>query len=148
MAAARTIVVTAPRRAARAVRRGGRAIRRGAQRAGQSIARLKEKEKVRTLGLGGLAAVGFGILQKNVKLPGLSGIPNSLTYGTVAVATGVLAKSDVILRLGTGPFFAGLHNIAIKDFGKADTVSGYIDSGSEEAAGDFEDVAAGEFDDT
>lgn len=150
MAAGKQIVMVQAPRARRSVgRRLARSARRAVRKGGVSIARLKEKQTVRTLGLGGMAALGFGILQKNVKLPGLEGVPNSLTYGTVAVATGVIAKSDVILKLGTGPFFAGLHNIGLKGIGKAETLSGEDDDATEgeSAAGEFEDVAAGEFDD-
>jgi len=143
MASARPQIIVAqparPSRRARAgriIRRVGRAARKGA---GMTVARLKEKQQSRTLLIGGGTALAFGLIQRNVKLPGIKGLPNSLLYGASGVALGLLAKSDVIVKASTGPLFAGLHNIG-KNFPDADTISGTV-------AGEFEDVAAGDFDD-
>lgn len=122
-------------------RRAGRSIRRVAA---FSIARFKEKQQSKHLLLGGAGAVGFGLVQRNVELPGIKGVPNSLTYGAAGVAAGVLMRSDALVKVSTGPFFAGLHNIA-KAFPKAETVSGEYDR--TEGEFDREEVGAGDFDD-
>jgi hypothetical protein len=90
----------------------------------------------------------FGLIQRKVKLPGIPGVPNSLTYGAGAAAIAVVAKSDKLLKMATGPLFAGLHNIGQRGLG-ADNVAGEWDeSGGEfdETGSDQEDVTAGEFD--
>ena len=151
-AAARTqtIVVAQPRRATPARRSSGGGRRRSRRGGGTSPARARERQNTQTIALGGVAALVFGLVQRKVKLPGIPGVPNSLTYGAGTVATAVIAKSDKLLKIGTGPLFAGLHNIGLRGLG-ADSVAGEFD---DVAAGEFdqagaeeEEVTAGEFDD-
>jgi len=154
-AAARTqtIVVAQPnRRAAPARRSSGGGRRRRAARGGASPARAREKQNTQTIALGGISALVFGLIQRKVKLPGIPGVPNSLTYGAGAAAVAVVAKSDKLLKLSTGPLFAGLHNIGLRGLG-ADNVAGEWDDTTagewdgDNTAGEQEEVTAGEFDD-
>lgn len=99
--------------------------------------------------LGGVTALAFGLIQRKVKLPGIPGVPNSLTYGAGTAAVAVIAKSDKLLKMAFGPLCAGLHNIGLRGLG-GDTVAGEWDETSgDEAAGEFDqqEVTAGEFDD-
>jgi hypothetical protein len=108
------------------------------------------------MALGGISALVFGLIQRKVKLPGIPGVPNSLTYGAGTAAIAVVAKSDKLLKIATGPLFAGLHNIGLRGLG-GDTVAGYGDDDQvagefdspDQTAGEFdrEEVTAGEFDD-
>jgi len=151
----RTIVVQAPRRGR--ARRAGRAIARGARRAaGGSLAALKEKQNVRQVALGGLGALAFGLLQRKVTLPGILGVPNSLTYGLGALGVGLLAKSDALVKVSTGPLFAGIHNIGLRGMGGEmvggefeEYAAGEIGAGDDSTVeGEFdEEVTAGDFDD-
>jgi hypothetical protein len=97
------------------------------------------------MALGGISALVFGLIQRKVKLPGIPGVPNSLTYGAGTAAIAVVAKSDKLLKIATGPLFAGLHNIGLRGLG-GDTVAGYGDD--DQVAGEFDspDQTAGEFD--
>lgn len=149
-----TIVEAAPRRGR--ARRAGRAIGRVARRAAAGGAKaLKEKQNVKQLALGAIGALGFGLLQRKVTLPGIMGVPNSLTYGLGALSVGLLAKSDAMIKVATGPLFAGIHNIGLRGLGQ-DSVAGEFDDDS--VAGEFgdgetiqgeydEEVTAGDFDD-
>lgn len=131
--------ITVRRSGRRFSRRAGGALRRAAA---FSVARFKERQQSRGLLLGSCGAVGFGLVQRNVQLPGLEGVPNSLTYGAAGVAAGVLMRSDTLVKVATGPFFAGLHNIS-KAFPKAEKISGTVGGEfdrEEIGAGDFEDV--------
>ena len=152
-----TIVLAQPnKRAAPARRSGGFRRRSRGKKSGTSPARAREKHTTQTLAFGGIAAVVFGLIQRKVKLPGIPGVPNSLTYGAGAAAVAVVAKSDKLLKIATGPLFAGLHNIGLRGLG-GDTVAGEWDGDSvagefdnpESTAGEFdrEEVTAGEFDD-
>lgn len=105
------------------------------------------------MALGGISALVFGLIQRKVKLPGIPGVPNSLTYGAGGAAVAIVAKSDKLLKIATGPLFAGLHNIGLRGLG-ADTVAGEWDDttagewdGEQTAGTEQEDVTAGEFDD-
>lgn len=148
-------------------RRGGK--RKGGGSGGPSPKAVREKANWETLAYGAVAALGFGFAQSKFELPGIKGVPNSLTYGVGAVAAGVLMDSDVVMRIGSGPLMAGLHNLAIKGFKDAETVSGEFDSvegefdategefdsdsvagefdSGDAVEGEFEDVAAGDFSD-
>lgn len=103
------------------------------------------------MALGGISALVFGLIQRKVKLPGIPGVPNSLTYGAGGAAVAIVAKSDKLLKIATGPLFAGLHNIGLRGLG-ADNVAGEWD---DQTAGEWdntagseqEEVTAGEFDD-
>lgn len=155
MAAARTqtIVVAQPNRRAAPARRssGRRNIRRA--RGGASPARARERQNTQTMALGGISALVFGLIQRKVKLPGIPGVPNSLTYGAGGAAVAIVAKSDKLLKISTGPLFAGLHNIGLRGLG-ADNVAGEWDDqtagewdGDTTAGTEQEEVTAGEFDD-
>lgn len=108
---------------------------------GPSPAAVRNRARTRLLTLGGAGAAVFGFIQSKVNLPGIPGLPDSLTYGTGGLAIGLFTGSETLLNIATGPFFAGLHNIALNGVG--DKVGGEED----ETAGEFDDVAGGEFDD-
>jgi len=149
-----TIVVAQPRRAPAARRSGGGVRRRRGARGGASPARARERQNTQTFALGGISALVFGLIQRKVKLPGIPGVPNSLTYGAGTAAVAVIAKSDKLLKISAGPLFAGLHNIGLRGLG-GDTVAGEWDDttagefDNDSTAGEFdrEEVTAGEFDD-
>lgn len=107
--------------------------------------RIKEKVRLRTLGFGGATAFAFGFLQSKINLWSIPNVPDSLTYGTAGIALGLVMKSDTVVQAATGPFFAGLHNIALHGF--SDVVGGEFDN-SETVAGEFDnpETVAGEFD--
>jgi len=145
-----TIVVAQPNRRAAPARRssGGGRRRRAGRRNGASPARARERQNTQTIALGGISALVFGLIQRKVKLPGIPGVPNSLTYGAGAAAVAVVAKSDKLLKMATGPLFAGLHNIGQRGLGM-DNVAGEWDESAGEfdsAGGEEEEVTAGEFD--
>jgi hypothetical protein len=111
---------------------------------GVSARAIKDKARTKTLAFGGLTALGFGVLQSQVKLPNITGVPNSLTYGAGALAVGLMAGSDVLVNMALGPTFAGLHNIGLNGLGGTsiagvDSVAG-SSSVFPEIAGDFEDL--------
>ena len=147
-----TIVLAQPNKRAAPARRSSGGRRRRARSGGSSPARIRERQTTQSLAYGGITALLFGLMQRNVKLPGIKGVPNSLTYGTGAAAAAVLMKSDKLLKCASGPLFAGLHNIGLRGF-DGDVVAG--EDGDEtagefdETAGEFdrEEVTAGEFDD-
>ncbi len=140
-AAAQAITVRSPsQRAGAALRTAYQNVR---ARGAQSAAKLREKQNFKTIAYGGLGALGFGFLQQNIKLPGLDGVPNSLTYGAGTVAVGMLTKSQTIISVGTGPLFAGLHNLGLKGLRNAETLSGEFSADRTE--GEFERTE-GEFD--
>lgn len=106
-----------------------------------------------TMVLGGAAALGFGLIQRKVKLPGIPGVPNSLTYGAITAGIAVIAKSHKLLQIANGPLMAGIHNIGLRGLG-ADNVAGEFDGDftagefdSTEGEFDREEVSAGDFDD-
>jgi hypothetical protein len=138
-----TIVVRQPQPNRRIARRGG-GRRRRASRGGSSPARIAERCTTQSLAYGALSALVFGFLQRKVRLPGITGIPNSLTYGTGAAIVGVVIRSRKMVQAASGPLFAGLHTVGLKGV-EGDTVAGEFD----ETAGEFdrEEVTAGEFDD-
>lgn len=152
---AQTIVLAQPNRRAAPARRSSGGGRRRRARNGASPARARERQNTQTFALGGISALVFGLIQRKVKLPGIPGVPNSLTYGAGTAAVAVIAKSDKLLKLSAGPLFAGLHNIGLRGLG-ADTVAGEWDDttagefDNDTTAGEFdarEEVTAGEFDD-
>lgn len=133
------------------------AYRRAKAKAGPNIQAIKSNQRTRTVLIGGASAAGFGLVQSWVNLPSLSGLPDTLVYGTGAMAVGLLARSPVITDIATGPFFAGLHHIALHGVGQAvwgDRVGGEFDqltTGGEfdQSSGydERETVTAGDFDD-
>lgn len=153
-AAARTqtIVVAQPNRRAPARRRSGGGRSRARKFGNSSPAKARERQNTQTIALGGIAALAFGLIQRKVSLPGIPGVPNSLTYGAGTAAIAIMAKSDKLLKISTGPLFAGLHNIGLRGLG-ADSVAGTDDDETagifDETAGEFDqqEVTAGEFDD-
>lgn len=101
---------------------------------------MRDKARTKTLAFGGLTSLGFGVLQSQVRLPGIDGVPNSLTYGAGALVVGLLAGSDTLVQMSMGPAFAGLHNIGLNGL-TGPTIAG-TDSQSvfPEIAGDFDDL--------
>lgn len=150
-AARRTTALVPSRRRSRAP------AKRRATGGGASPARKAEAVRTRTLTLGGLTAFGFGLLQSKVALPSIPNVPDSLTYGTVGLALGLMTKSTTLVQCSTGPFFAGCHNIALHGFsdevgaddsdetaGEFDETAGEFDR-PDETAGEFDTVVAGDF---
>lgn len=140
------------RAAARAVRTYVRAAGARAKQ-GVSAAAVKQKANAQMLMVGGVTAAGFGILQRHVKLPAIEGLPNTLTYGGAAVTLGVFTGSNLLVQAGAGPLFAGFHRLGYRglkgDKSPADETGGEYDRlpSGDATEGEFEDVAAGEFDD-
>jgi hypothetical protein len=147
-ARAQTIVVAPPpRRNPRSFyRRARRAVGRARRSAGVSVARLREKQNLSFMVLGGTSSLVFGLLQRKVVLPGIPGVPNSLTYGAGGTALALLVKSDKLLKCAMGPLMAGVHNVALKGL-SGSTVSGEWDETSGEWDETAGEVTAGEFDD-
>lgn len=148
------------RRAARRVARRANVVVRRAVRTGISNAKVKAKQRQRTLTLGGLTGFAFGLLQSRVDLPSIPGVPDTLTYGAAAVGLGLVANSDTIIDCGSGPLMAGLHHMGLYGFSDVvggefdevgaeedDQVAGVFDEPGEEVAGEFDTVVAGDFDD-
>lgn len=146
------------RRRARA-RAAARAFRSYARSAGSravkgiSAAAVRQKANAQMIAVGGVSAAGFGLLQRNVKLPAIEGLPNTLTYGGAAVALGIFTGSNLLLQIGTGPLFAGFHRLGYRglkgDKSPEDATGGEYDRlpPGDATEGEFEDVASGEFDD-
>lgn len=159
MAAARTqtIVVAQPNQRRSGFfprRRRSSGKRRSNKRGGTSPAKQRDRQNTKTLTLGGVTALAFGLIQRNVKLPGIPGVPNSLTYGAGLAAVGIVAKSDPLLKMSCGPLFAGLHNIGLRGIGadnvagEDDETAGLFDEGDQTAGlFDQEEVTAGDFED-
>lgn len=156
-AAARTqiIMAQAPKSRVATRRSGGRRNARRRRNGGASPARVRERQNMGTMAYGGISALLFGLLQRNVKLPGIENVPNSLTYGLGGAVAGVVLKSDKLLKVATGPLFAGLHSIGLRGLSPKDSVAGEWD-GDDTTAGEWDDttagteqeeVTAGEFDD-
>lgn len=99
------------------------------------------------LALGGASAALFGLAQSKVNLPGITGVPDSLTYGAAGLAVALITGSDLLANVATGPFFAGLHNVALHGIGSTQVGGEFDDVAGDESAGEFDDVAAGDFDD-
>lgn len=118
-----------------------------------SAAAVRQKANIQMISVGGITAAAFGLLQRNVKLPAIEGVPNTLTYGAGTVALGAFTGSNLILQAGTGPLFAGLHRLGYRglrgDKKPEDETGGEFDrlGPGDATEGEFEDVAAGEFDD-
>ena len=146
-AAARTqtIVVAQPQQRRGQVARRRTGGRRRSAHKGASPGRVRERCISQGLAYGGLSALAFGFLQRKVKLPGITGIPNSLTYGSLAAITAVIVKSPKLLQASAGPLYAGLHNVGLHGV-EGDSVAGEFD---DQTAGEFDqqEVTAGEFDD-
>lgn len=132
------------RRAGGAVRRAGGAVRRNARRAlGPSDRERRQRQAWEGLVYSSVASLAFGYIQSKTLLPGIKGVPNSLTYGVGGVAAGVLLGSDAVVAAAQGPLCAGLHNLALKGFTNADQLAGEFD----QTAGEY-DAVEGEFDQT
>jgi hypothetical protein len=105
---------------------------------GVSTRAIKDKARTKTLAIGGVTALGFGVLQSQVTLPAIKGVPNSLTYGGTALAIGLITGSDFLTNAAMGPCFAGLHNVGLNGF-SGTSVAGTNDV-FPEIAGDFDDL--------
>lgn len=139
MASTQTALVRLPAASAAPIRR--RRSSRPARRKGHgpSPTTIRTKHTTKTLALGGLSSLAFGLLQKNLDLPSIANVPDTLLYGAIGVVGGVLLKSDTMIQCASGPFFAGLHRVGTSGFNvqAGDTLSGEFD---EVVSGDFDDV--------
>lgn len=132
MAAKRKTTALAPRR-----RSNSGTFRRVQRSSGPSPKAIRNRSRTRMLTLGGATAAAFGLLQSKLNLPSIQGIPDSLTYGAGALAVGLITDSETLMNCATGPFFAGLHNVALNGVGS--TAVGYDDG--DEMAGEFDEIA-------
>lgn len=139
---------------ARARRRGRVHAKKAARRISAAV--VANAVQLQMITVGSVSSLAWGLLQRNVKLPGIDGVPNSLTYGAGTIAVGMFAGSNLLVQAGFGPLCAGLHTIGLKglkgDKTPEDTTGGEFDALPETTGGEFdategefEDVASGDF---
>lgn len=140
MASTQTALVRIPTASTAPIQRRRSGGRRSRKKGGVSPAAIKDRQQTRTLCLGGLSSVAFGLLQRNMNLPSLENVPDTLLYGAIGTLGGVLLKSPTLVQCASGPLFAGLHRIGARGFQPAP-------AGEEQLQGEFDEVVSGDFDD-